>query len=330
VVNTRHHVLLLLPEAVQSAQAGAAGQHHEAALCFDLTLHTDVEALLLAAPDPLAAWAYDGDVVWSTPRGLRALCGRTLLLDPLTLTAAVAEGGLQLQAPVTGEDGLLVAATTAAAAAAGVGRSNAGVGIGVAAGSFNPTELDVAAAITRVQQLAGSGWQPLLLAPPSPVDRPSPLQGGVDGKGSAAAEGTAQGYSKVVEVLQSQEAEGVVQQEPASGAAMGAGAGRGGPWAGLHSVHQLLQQPQLLRELLEPQGNHNSNGPEDMELLQRRLVQVLRLEQGWVWRHLQLGPSGAAAVEAAAIAAAAQAGWWSGPLLRGCVLREDAAVQATG
>jgi hypothetical protein len=336
VVNTRHHVLLLLPEAVQSAQPGVTSQPHDAALCFDLTLHTDMEALLLAAPDPLAAWAYDGDVVWSTPRGLRALCGRALLVDPLTLTTAVAEGGLQLQAPVTGEDAPMVTGTPAAAgaaAAAGAGAGAAGSSIaGVAAGSLTSTQLDVAAAAARIRQLVGAGWQPLLLAPPpSPGAGVQEVQEEVADTGSAAGGGKAQGYVQLVDVLRSQEAEGDSQQQGLSvGAALGAGAGEQGRWAGLHSVHQLLQQPQLLRELLEPHGDDSGAGRGGEQLLQRRLVQVLRLEQGWSWRHLQLSPSGAAAAEAAAIATATQTGWWRGPLMRGCVLREDAAVQATG
>ena len=55
------------------------------ALCFDLALHPSVEALLLPAPNQLAAFAYDGDHTHTLPSAVRALCTGALLLDPRQL-----------------------------------------------------------------------------------------------------------------------------------------------------------------------------------------------------------------------------------------------------
>jgi hypothetical protein len=131
-----------------------------------------MEALLLAAPNPLAAFAFDGDHIHTLPSGVRAAASGALLLEP----AAVARGhwcdgggsgaAAALAAEASGAPG------ASAVAAGGPGGSSSGSDGSSAAGLLAACALDrerVAAAVQEVRQAAAQGWQPLVLLPDGAV-----------------------------------------------------------------------------------------------------------------------------------------------------------------
>ncbi|KAF8066249.1 dapb3 [Scenedesmus sp. PABB004] len=140
--------------AALPAPAGAPGGGvRDVALCFELTLHASMDALLLAAPGPLAAWAYDGDHAFTLPSAARALAAGAVLMDP----AALARGGdwcgdapLAASAPPPGPPRAADGALTAAGAAAAVREAGA---------------------------LARAGWQPVALLPPPQAQAGAPAAG---------------------------------------------------------------------------------------------------------------------------------------------------------
>ena len=329
-VIARHHLLLLLPEPVPAASGGTAAAaaaaaegaaaggaaegtaaaatgpgYRDIALCFDLSLHHDLEALLLAAPDPLSAWAYDGDHIWGLPRGFRALCSRTLLLDPATAAAAVADGGLQQEAVVTGEG---------EEKAEGWKR----VAVGVVGTGLSGKQVEKVA--RRLKGLAEEGWQPLLLLPGGD-DAGVGVSGG--GREGGKVEGSLLG------VLRRMEGEGQQGEERVGGELQALDV----------DPLELIRHPEKMRSLFgymrEQQQESSASGVaataaagaagglDLTEAEKARALRQLRLVHGWQWQELQLQPEGSGAAVAGQLGEAVQGKWWKGELLRGSVLLED-------
>lgn len=145
-----------LPQVPSSAHQ----PYRDIELCFDLSLHPSIEAVLLSAPNQLAAFCYDGDSLHTLPSAVRALASGALLLDP----SAVARGASWCgDSPPPFQQANEPARPAAAASGDGGDGSQCGATKLLSSAVLSPDR--VAAAVRQVAAAAATGWQPVLLLP---------------------------------------------------------------------------------------------------------------------------------------------------------------------
>jgi hypothetical protein len=243
-----------------------------------------------------------------------------LLLDPVTAAAAVADGGLQQEAVITGEGEEKVEGWKRVA----VGVTGLGLSVKQA------TRVG-----RRLQGLAGEGWQPLLLLPEE--------IGEAGGGGGSRSEGEEQ-QGSFLGLLRGMDGAGVIE---------GRCGGERNPAGGDVDPLELLRHPEQIRALLSQEqttqqqqegsreeaaaggeagagcglpvaGADVGSGLSDGE--KARSLRQLRFVHRWQWQALQLQAEGAGAAVAAQLGEAVRGRWWKGELLRGSVLLEEAEV----